>query len=53
MFETYFIFRQQKIEFKPISGMINDHATMQQDVLLHFWVIFLSNELEEMFPKRF
>ena len=22
MFETYFIFRQQKIEFKPMSGMI-------------------------------
>ena len=39
MFENYFIFRQQKIEYKPMSGY---DATMQQDVLLHFWVIFLS-----------
>ena len=37
MFKTYFIFSQQKIKFKPMSGVI-----MQQDVLLHFWMIFLS-----------
>ena len=37
MFKTDFIFRQQKIEFTPfMSAVITDHATMQQDLLLHF-----------------
>jgi ABC-type uncharacterized transport system ATPase subunit len=34
-----FHFRQQKIEFN--QNVWHDHATMQQNVLLHFWVIFL------------
>ena len=35
MFKTDFIFWQQKIEFKP-SLFKRDHATKQEDILLHF-----------------
>ena len=39
MFKTDFIFRQQK-KSSLNQNIRCDHATMKQDVLLHFWTIF-------------
>ena len=40
MFKTDSFLDNKKLSFN--QNVWRDHATMQQDVLLHFWVIFLS-----------
>ena len=39
MFKTYSFLGNKRSSFN--QNVWRDHATMQQDVLLHFWVIFL------------
>ena len=40
MFKTDSFLDNKKLSFN--QNVWRDHATMQQDVLLHFWVIFLT-----------
>ena len=46
MFETDSFLGNKKLSFN--QNVWGDHATMQQDVLLHFWVIFLYQNQAEI-----
>ena len=46
MFKTDSFLGNKKLSFN--QNVWRDHATMQQDVLLHFWVIFLYQKQAEI-----
>ena len=46
MFKTDSFLDNKKLSFN--QNVWRDHATMQQDVLLHFWVIFLHENQAEI-----
>ena len=49
MFKTDSFLGNKKLSFN--QNVWRDHATMQQDVLLHFWVIFLHWNQAEIWKK--
>ena len=53
MFKTDYIFGQQKLSLN--QNVRFDHATMQQDVLLYFWVIsqFFQKNEQKQFELRY
>ena len=51
MFKTDSFLGNKKLSFN--QNVWRDHATMQQDVLLHFWVIFLHWNQAEIWKKIF
>ena len=50
MFKTDSFLGNKKLSFN--QNVWRDHATMQQDVLLHFWVIFLHWNQAEIWKKN-
>ena len=50
MFKTDSFLSNKKLSFN--QNVWRDHATMQQDVLLHFWVIFLHLNQAEIWKKN-
>ena len=51
IFKTDSFLDNKKLSFN--QNVWRDHATMQQDVLLHFWVIFLHWNQAEIWKKIF
>ena len=51
MFKTDSFLGNKKLSLD--QNVWRDHATMQQDVLLHFWVIFLYGNQAEICMHRF
>ena len=49
MFKTDSFLGNKKLSFN--QNVWRDHATMQQDVLLHFWVIFLYQKQAEIWKN--
>ena len=49
MFKTDSFLGNKKLSFN--QNVWRDHATMQQDVLLHFWVIYLYRNQAEIWKK--
>ena len=50
MFKTDLFLGNKKLSFN--QNVWRDHATMQQDVLLHFWVIFFYIEIRLKYEKN-
>ena len=50
MFKTDSFLGNKKLNFN--QNVWRDHATMQQDVLLHFWVIYFYIEIRLKYEKK-